>query len=426
MYNLDTFKCIASPKVESTITSIDWFNQIKESSHIPVIEAARVLKKIYVTTSDEIIKEAYTKLKKTLPTITYNVRFNGYRDTQNVTNATGLMYLDIDQPNFNIELMDKSKIYAYYKSIGGLGWSIIVRVSGLTNDNFFTTFDNIVDDLGISGIVDEDAKGIVRQSVISYDPNLYINESSFIYNSVNEIIKHTQPSINNQKKEEHIGDVGYEIEKPVRFSNIYDFEFDGDYIYNWDEGFAFVNCYLPTRQLHDKRKRTLLAYLNNLIWLNPNIQYYHALNILTNANKTICLKPLPIKILEGMLKSILKQKNENRLKPHITIRRILFAPHNTLQVVDKLNICGRLIKAKWEQIGCLKLNGIIEDWDFNLYGKISIATISQNHPMDKKTVAKYYHYFKDLIAGMNQDYKQSKYRQDIDTLLLECFKKEAA
>jgi hypothetical protein len=49
-----------------------------------------------------------------------------------------------------------------------------------------------------------------------------------------------------------------------------------------------------------------------------------------------------------------------------------------------------------------KLYNIIEQWDFDIYGKISIRKISNNFPISKKTVAKYWSEFKEYVNELNK------------------------
>jgi hypothetical protein len=52
-----------------------------------------------------------------------------------------------------------------------------------------------------------------------------------------------------------------------------------------------------------------------------------------------------------------------------------------------------------------KIYEILECWDFEKYGKISIRNISNNFNISKKTIAKYYSEFKAYIIEINNEYK---------------------
>ncbi|MGM9478652.1 BT4734/BF3469 family protein [Pedobacter sp. GSP4] len=391
---INTYACISKPTVQSKIAITDWLNQIKYSKYSELITSAR----------DGVTDK--NTLKGILPCVTYNFLFENYKSDKNIIKSTGLIFIDLDKnlEDFNINQLDLNKIYSYYHSIGGIGYSLLVRVDGVSQDNFKSSYQSILTDLHIEKYADKGGKKKTQFNVLSFDPDIYINDDSFIYNSTS--IEKTYPTpLKESKKEEHIGGVGYEIEKGIRYNNISDFSFaDGEYIENWKEGFHFVNCYLPTKKIGDKRKRTILSYLSNLIWLNPNIEYYHAVNILENINKRVCATPLSTEYLVATLKSVLAQKNENRLYPHFTTRRILFNPNSSLNVEDKLNTTSHLLRQKFARESCDRINDIIEDWDFEKFGKISIEKIAINSNINKKTVAKYYHLFKEFVNGINQEF----------------------
>lgn len=424
---INTYNSIVQPAITGTISITDWLNKIQSSEHSKTITAARA----------GLID--YTNTKKQLPAVTWNFRFIEYKKDTRCIYSTGFIFIDIDDKNFDINTLDKSKIFSYYQSFGGKGYGIIVKTKGIVFDNFKASYLTICNDLGISSFIDKNAIKASQFSVLSYDPNLFLNPESFVFDfslsldELNQSISNyrkeilelnfysksnnlklpltnliEEGNINKSNKENIWRLVRGKIENPIRYTNIDDFEFDSDFICNWNEGLNFIRCYLPSGKLKDKRKRTILSYTTNLVFLNPDIKYLHALSILENINKVICNSPLDSNILEGILKSILNQKNENRLKPHITLRRILFKPNSELNTEDKLFVCGRLIKEKFEVEGCQRLNSIIEEWDFDNLGKISIRKIAKNSDMNERTIEKYYHHFKELINSLNNEYKKNK------------------
>ena len=114
----------------------------------------------------------------------YNFNFNGYKNKSNITTPTGLMYIDIDAPDFKIKNINKSDIFAYYKSFGGKGYSIVVRVDNLTESNFNETYAYICSKLNISDYVDLGAKKTTQFNVVSYDEGMHLNTNSKIFKSI--------------------------------------------------------------------------------------------------------------------------------------------------------------------------------------------------------------------------------------------------
>ena len=297
MTNLNTYQCVSKPTVTNTVTITEWLNQIKSSDYSQLIESARA----------GLID--YNSTKASLPCCTYNFLYNKYKKDVNIISSTGYLYIDIDDSSFDISSLDLTKIFSYYHSFGGKGYSIIVQVEGVTKSNFKSTYLSICNDLGISSFIDVNAIKHSQFNVLSFDTNIYINESSFVFNSVeSSITKTPQPLYNNQLKKEHIRGVGVFSEN-VKYNNLYEFQFNGyDSISNWNEGFNFIECYQPFYKLQDKRKRSLLSYLTNLVWLNPNLDYFHYVNIMESVNKRICETPIPSNLIVGMVKSVLKQE----------------------------------------------------------------------------------------------------------------------
>ena len=70
----------------------------------------------------------------------------------------------------------------------GNGWSLIVKVDGLTPDNFKPSYFHICNELTIEDYIDLNAVKPTQYNVLSYDPNIYVNDEPFIFKSVGDII----------------------------------------------------------------------------------------------------------------------------------------------------------------------------------------------------------------------------------------------
>ena len=73
----------------------------------------------------------------------------------------------------------------------------------------------------------------------------------------------------------------------------------------------------------------------------------------------------------------------------------------TWKLEEKMQQVVIEMKKMYADKSCQKINDIITDWDFKLYGKISIRKISDNYPISKKTVAKYWSEFKEFVQELN-------------------------
>ncbi len=392
--SLNYYKNTKNPVVLSATTSQDWFSYIKKSEFSELIESARSGDEDYNT----------VKLTK-IPCVTYNFLYDSYKKDINIISSTGLLYLDIDNPSFDIRSIDRSKIYALYHSFGGYGWSLIVRIDGLNKKNFKYNYKLIVKELGLEEYIDINAIKASQYNVLSYDPNIQINNSSKVFIAQEEelTIKCT-PSVCNKKEEEKAyTHGGGTLLKPLRFDNLNDLDFEGDYTVNW-EGYDWVRCWIPIKKVTVGRNNLLLSYCNNLVWLNPHITIERALKVIKSVNQIAFLNPLDNLQLNRIVSSIFKYKDDGSLQPILfeRKRKIVFKKNSGLNAQEKREIVLELCNKKKADDSMQKLYNIIEQWDFDIYGKISIRKISNNFPISKKTVAKYWSEFKEYVNELNK------------------------
>ena len=168
---INYYSNVTHPNVLSVIQTSNWLDKIKASEYSETITQARNGALPYEST------------KLSLPCVTYNFLFIGYKKTENIISATGLMYIDIDIPEFDLNILDTSKVYSYYKSFGGVGYAIIVKVDGLSQNNFKSTYLNICKELGIVEYIDTNAIKSTQFNVLSYDENIFINENPYVFSS---------------------------------------------------------------------------------------------------------------------------------------------------------------------------------------------------------------------------------------------------
>ena len=128
---------IDRPTITDTIPVIDWLNKIKEGHLLDKIRKARSIED----------HSEYQKFKaENIPCVNYNAIFSKYKVDKNVTSYTGLLYLDFDDPRFDISFLDTNKIFSYYKSLSGQAYGVLVKVDGLTKANLKATAYSICTD----------------------------------------------------------------------------------------------------------------------------------------------------------------------------------------------------------------------------------------------------------------------------------------
>ena len=333
-----------------------------------------------------------------MPCITYNFLFDNYKKDSNIISGTGLLFIDIDNPCFDIASLDLNKVYAYYKSFGGHGYAVIAKVGNLSLNNFKSTYNYVINELGITEYVDIQAIKPSQFSVISYDKDIYINYDSIIFNSVNVA---TPSIVIGKEKKAYTIERGAKINS-LRFDNLDEIQIEDNYIVNWD-GYTYVKCFIPMKKIAKNRNNFLLSYCNNLVWLNPHITTESCLKILGKVNEYACTKPVDITQLKRVIDSIFKYKQQGTLKPidYWHLRKIVFDSKARLTKAEKLSICRKEIAIKRTSDSRQKIYNILEGWNFEKHGKITQRAMYNNHPVSKKTVEKYWAEFKEFICKLN-------------------------
>ncbi|HVA97747.1 MAG TPA: BT4734/BF3469 family protein, partial [Bacteroidia bacterium] len=390
---INYYSNVKNPSVLSNITTDEWFNLIKDSTYKEQITKAR---------NGEI---DYKKTKLSLPCVTYNFHFNKYKTDENILNSTGLLYYDIDNKDskFDIELLDKSKVYSYYHSFGGKGYSIIVKVDGVNQLNFKSTYKEIGIELGLINYIDTNAIKQTQFNVISFDSNIYVNPNSYTFSSSTN--NSPQPYVIETKKRTYTLDGGEFNPKPfvienkvrtnikdefkqIRFDNTDDIDIDENinYLTMWN-GIQIVKCFYPKKKRTNNRTNLLISYTNNLVWLNPSITKTKALDVLKNVNYNACVHPVDDKKLDDIINSIFRYKEKGTLKPIYfwKTRKIIFRKGANLTRDEKLIIVNLELKKKWKTISHGKIKRIIKNWDFEKNGRITQAKIYEKNNISSKT-----------------------------------------
>jgi hypothetical protein len=431
---LNTYVNVKTPSFTKNTTNIDWLNQIisPDPEHLLIIKQARETNSRYLKSGDLKIKDEYAEIKRTLPAVTWNATFSkSYKLDVNFKSGTGFIYIDVDHKDFTIDLLDLSKVYCYHQSVGGIGYSILCRVDGITVENYRRTFYNITDDLCITKYIDPSAVKLSQASILSYDSNLFINNDCLIYSSVstistneNQFVPNTFICKHGGKHNESIGDKLKKIdisEYELYYTNHKSFDFNGqDYITNWDTKFDLIECWLPRAKLKDCRWRTLFNYVRNLVYLNPAIPYQRLVNVTNRINNKFFETPMIQSRVDIIVKTILKQKNQGTLTPKITKKIFLINPVAKLDK-SKLKVWGEAKSQHYKEIGYDRLTEIIADWNYEFNGKITVRSVATNSDMNKKTVEKYWSLISKYVAALNDAnqeeiklYRQAKSKVEVD------------
>jgi hypothetical protein len=396
---LDYYTNIKTPTVVSGITSTKWLSMIQDNEYKDTIQDLR---------------NGYgdkTRIKESLPCVTYNYNFTSKRANANVCSSTGLFFIDIDDSTFNPSILDSDKIYAYYKSLGGNGYHVIVQVADIPINSYKSTYRQIVSELGLVEFADNGAAKMSQPTVLSYDRNLFINEDSYIFSATTEDIKTVSPTdVYREKKETYseVGDTKLNNDTyRIRYDNLSTYEFNGDYIVDWGN-IDVIKAYIPINKVSNgSRASSMMAYAVNLLYLNPWLYKEKMIGMLGNVNSTMCIEPLGSQQIFSIVESVFKYQEEGTLEPIYSKKKrsIIFKEGAGWTKEDKMSTVHALLREKRSNDSIQKLYDIIEEWDWDVLGKLSIRKVSSNYPISTKTVAKYWGEFKEYVDELNDEYK---------------------
>jgi len=182
------------------------FKNIKETATPFHREVSVVLQRIKDGASKELVKgirqekdkSARNELKKMLPAICFSGIFTK-RNDNSITEHSGLICLDFDGYEKRKELLaDKEKlaksefIYSVFISPSGNGLKALVRIPQDVDNhvNYFNSLENHFN----SPYFDKTCKNLSRVCYESFDPMIYINENSEVWDVI-EDVKYKEVSV---------------------------------------------------------------------------------------------------------------------------------------------------------------------------------------------------------------------------------------
>jgi len=194
--NVTVFKCCKSKTVDETKSLDDIFNVIKTGGYIAGCRNLEEYTEIGRKLLNEGNAPAYKMFKESrMPAIMTNAFFEKGRKSTDPHSFQEVQYVmfDIDKIE-DVELWledmheNPSKydmFYAAYISLSGNGLHILVAVRGLTDENFKDCYKHIASEIEIHYhlSVDMSCCDIARLCILSYDPNIFINEQAEVWDA---------------------------------------------------------------------------------------------------------------------------------------------------------------------------------------------------------------------------------------------------
>jgi len=180
------------------VGNVTIFRNIKETEAPFYRDASVVLNRIKSGASKDIIKRIRlekdkaerNELKKNLPAVCFSGMFTK-RNDQSLTEHSGLICLDFDDYSKKKELLqDKENltkdkyVYSVFISPSGNGLKVLVKIPQDVDNhiNFFNALEKHFD----SPNFDKTCKNVSRVCYESYDPLLYVNDNSSVWDKVDE------------------------------------------------------------------------------------------------------------------------------------------------------------------------------------------------------------------------------------------------
>lgn len=397
---INYYKCVtSSKKVLGSIEIQEFLDKIKEGDENldNIIDAREYY-------DENAVK--YVNIKRNLlPCYTLNFTFNHSRGNNNITGSTGYIYLDIDGTT-DIDLTN-SLIYATWISLSGYGRGALVKVDNLTHDNYSYNYELISKKLGVKS--DNGAKKSTQVNVLSFDPNIYINNVSSSWLAIDTEKTHYS---NNTKNNTTIPNVmgSFNI-VPIRYDNldelIENVEFNGEVIHDFKTKVKYSKVKIPYKGIPVGCRNSMLTGITyQKRALNPSIEKLHLFRYINKINRNDCYEPLSINEINTIVDYVM---NVEDIKPVLNDeRRFVFNSDYELSTREKRQEVMKVLNSDRVKKSKMNMEYAISVWDFETDGNISQKGLALKIPMNIKTVKKYYPLYKSDIRMLNNIYGSNK------------------
>lgn len=328
----------------------------------------------------------YRKIKSELPCVIPNFYFgSGYVKGSNVLNSTGYLYIDVDK-NLDINL-DSKYIAAYWKSLSGLGYSILISVAGVTKSNFKDATVAISEDLGLP--LDKCILTIDRNCVIPYDSDAFLNTSPTTYTYVHEekvyrtvLTKQTHTKgttvVNSLVKDS--------IVTSTKNTLIESRNFEGEVMVDLGQKVGYATIGNTSIKIPNGKRNSSLFFMGcQLKVLNTWLDFSRFCKYMAVVNRDGCETPVDKKELNIICNNVFKKFEEGILKViNNKSCRFLFNPDYQLTPKEKRSYMMEYINKKRSE----KVKELIEEY-IKETGCTNNSKIARDCQVSRTTVLKY-------------------------------------
>lgn len=375
------------------------------------------LKQVEYARSLERSSKEYKAIKiYKLPAITINFQYsNNYITGKNLDKPTGYLYIDVDNLTEQDLKINTAYVCAYWRSLSDKGLTLVVKVDGLTPDNFKIATQEIANALDIP--YDPQAVSIDRLTILSYDPNAYYNDNVEVF-SISELLANSDVTV------EHSGNrtqffrdtiikdnslIGIHCNGKIRYHDLDEVTKDMVFEYN-DQGIhdcgqnkiKYHNTFMPKGVKEGKREKILSLYAKRLIYLNPDLNIEILSKLIYTANMLNLLVPLESKEVQNIIDKAFK----DRKIPRSNKTKRFFFQDITLTPVEKSKKCLEVLNQERREKTQEKKNKISEllcNWDCHTDGKITPKKIMELTGLKKTMVYDYFKENKDSVPNCNNN-----------------------
>jgi hypothetical protein len=328
--------------------------------------------------------DQYEKLKEMLPIVAWNANFDNGKKGTDFKSMSGCLYFDKDAlteeeiVGCKDHLMTFPYVIAVWESLGGRGIGCLIKAD-IAKEDFSWAWEQINSEIGIS--FDAGAKKLTQVNVISYDPDIRINEGAVAYQFIvpppDDKKVHSTPNLKTKYIYDQSAPFYSKDDGVFTFHTKLDDSVFGDKQYAvFEDKIDFLKIYTPFNKIQEgKRHNTLSAICCRMLKLNPKVSKDHLLQKFDYLNKVGCTIPLPYPELKGIFESCYKKLQTGELYAKPDKRFLVFKDNSGLSTQAKRKIIGtetsKSRRGKTEK----KLRTIL----FNLQLK--------NEPITQKTVA---------------------------------------
>lgn len=243
----------------------------------------------------------YDAIKSELPSITPHGTFSNSKKT-GLDDLSGYLYFDIDGfastevLNETIKTLNNTfQITFICKSCGGRGLAFLLKVNGITKDNFEKTHTFIRNEFKKEGYdIDQAAGGLIRKWIVSYDPNViynknaeykvdqeayekFVSENTGTYKKVNKTVSNLDDDL-----ESDIIPFAT-LSSSIKIESEYKGEIVGDFAI---EEMEYYRILYPQIINDGVKRRTYTRIVNALYYLNEEITQQQVYSYIYYVNRT--------------------------------------------------------------------------------------------------------------------------------------------